>query len=224
MTTRLRIACCILVSLAGYLSACATVRAPAPQRVVRARVLADEALRNRSPQWARAVNRLVEAASDHFEREFGVRIVAAAVTPWAGANSSSTAEIMTRLKGEVPLRDKDGAYDLIIAVTGEPINVYRGRARVDRIGNCRDGLGNYVVVAMTEPIPYGPDKDLSLDAVALVHELGHIFGAEHAQKPDSIMHEDFDYHTEFDAQSRTVILKNRFCPFGAKRETSNVNR
>ena len=47
----------------------------------------------------------------------------------------------------------------------------------------------------------------------LIHELGHIFGAEHVEDINSLMHEDFGYRTEFDAKNRAVIKKNRTCPF-----------
>jgi len=47
----------------------------------------------------------------------------------------------------------------------------------------------------------------------LVHELGHVFGAEHVEDTNSIMHEEFGYRTEFDAKNRAVIQKNRLCAF-----------
>ena len=50
--------------------------------------------------------------------------------------------------------------------------------------------------------------------VGLLHELGHIFGAEHVQDRDSIMYEDFEYRSDFDDKNREIILKNKFCPFG----------
>ncbi len=52
-----------------------------------------------------------------------------------------------------------------------------------------------------------------LDAIALIHEIGHVFGAEHVTDTTSIMHEHFDYRTEFDVKNRAVILENRNCPF-----------
>ena len=52
-----------------------------------------------------------------------------------------------------------------------------------------------------------------LDVVALIHEFGHVFGAEHVDDTASIMHESFGYRTEFDAKNRSVIRGNRACPF-----------
>ncbi len=214
MTTPLRITCFILSVL--LVSSCALSRPADPQRIVRLKVLADPKLREENPRWAESVLGLVEAASDHFEREFGIKLVAQRISPWPlQERISSTALLLSHLK-QVPLKDQDGNYDLIIGFTGERVNVYfGGRARVDRIGNCQQGLGNYLVSSVSGPFFYrGPYSEPELDVVALIHELGHIFGAEHIQDTSSIMHENFDYRTEFDKKSREVILKNKFCPFG----------
>jgi hypothetical protein len=53
----------------------------------------------------------------------------------------------------------------------------------------------------------------SLDLVALIHEFGHIFGAEHTDDTKSIMHIPFDYRDDFDPKSRATIAKNKLCPF-----------
>jgi len=199
------------------LSSCSLIDPGAPQRIVRVKALADPRLREGNTRWAEEVGGLVEAASDYFEREFGVRLLTLKVAAWPATDRiTSTPSLMSRLKAEVPLRDAEGAYDLIVAFTGESVNVYfGGRARVDRIGNCREGLGNYVVSSVSAPFHYrGPHAEPELDVVALIHELGHIFGAEHVQDSASIMHENFDYRSEFDKKSREIILKNKYCPFG----------
>jgi hypothetical protein len=70
------------------------------------------------------------------------------------------------------------------------------------------------VVPVREVFRYaGPSAEPTYDTVALIHELGHIFGAEHVIDGQSIMNETFDYRTEFDMKNRLVILKNRNCPF-----------
>lgn len=214
MTTRLRINCSILSLL--VLSACALNTTRAPERVVRVKALADPKLRERNPRWGEEVKELLQASSDHFEREFGIRLVAVKVAPWPQRERiASTALLLARLEQEVPLRDSSGSYDLVIAFTAEPVNIYSdGKARVDRIGNCRQGLGNYMVSAVSNPFRYqGPHAEPTADVVAVIHELGHIFGAEHSADTNSIMHKNFDYRTEFDKKSREVILKNKFCPF-----------
>ena len=39
-------------------------------------------------------------------------------------------------------------------------------------------------------------------SLTLIHELAHIFGAEHVEDRASIMHEDLGYRTEFDDKNR----------------------
>lgn len=211
----LRITCSILSLL--VLSACALKTPEIPSRVVRVKVLADPKLRERNSGWKGEVRDLLEAASDYFEREFGIRFVAQKIGAWPEKERiDSTAVLLTRLKRQVPLKDEEGSYDLVVAFTAELVNVYfDAKARVDRIGNCQQGLGNYLVSSVSRPFRYhGPNAELDIDAVALVHELGHIFGAEHIQDTNSIMHKNFDYRTGFDKKSREIILKNKFCPFG----------
>ena len=211
----LRRTTCFILSLL-FLSACAFVRGDVPDRIVRVKALADPKFRERNPQWREELRALVEASSDYFEREFGVRFVTHSTDAWpAEERIPSTAGLLARLKRDFPLDKKDESYDLIIAFTAERVSVYfGGKARVDRIGNCREGLGNYVVTSVSEPFRYGGTADEPVyDVVALIHELGHIFGAEHIQDTNSVMHENFDYRTEFDMKNRGVIIGNKLCPF-----------
>jgi len=184
---------------------------------VQVKALGDLKLREENPRWVEEVRQLIEAASDYFEREFGIRFVTQTIAPWPLKDRiPSTPALMSRVKTEVPLKDPGGSYDLVIVFTRERVNVYAGgRARVDRIGDCRQGLGNYLVSSVSGPFQYrGPHEEPEMDVVALIHELGHIFGAEHVQDIGSIMNENFDYRTEFDKKNREIIFKNKFCPFG----------
>ncbi|MGH7823636.1 MAG: M12 family metallo-peptidase [Candidatus Binatia bacterium] len=214
MTTLPQITCFILSAI--FFSSCSLVRSEAPQRVVRVKAFADPSLRERNPGWDKELRGLIEAASDYFEREFGIRFVTQSAMAWpANEKFSTTAALLNRLKQDFPLGAKDGTYDLIVAFTAERVNHYiGGRARVDRIGNCQQGLANYVVTSVSKPYRYtGVNAEPTIEVIALIHELGHVFGAEHIDDPGSIMHENFDYRSEFDMKNRTVILKNRRCPF-----------
>jgi Metallo-peptidase family M12 len=214
MTTPRRITCCILSVLA--LTSCGVVSKDLPLRTVRVQALGDPALRERNPRWDEEVRGLIEASSDYFDNEFGVRFVVQSTAAWpAQEKIASTAGLMVRLKKEFPFDGKREAYDLLIAFTGERVNIYNGgRGRVDRIGDCREGLGNYVVLYVSAPFRYtGATTEPTIDVIALIHELGHIFGAEHVQDSQSIMNENFDYRSTFDMKNRSVILKNRLCPF-----------
>ena len=215
MTTRRRIICSILSAL--FLPACSLISPDAPQRVVRARVLADVPFRARNPNWQAEARDLIEAASDYYEREFGIRIVSQSVAPWPEKERiPSTPLLLARLSKDFPIKSRTDGIDLTVAFTAEGVSRYftAGRPRVDRIGDCDQGLGSYAVVPIDKIFRYaGPDVEPAVDVIALIHELGHIFGAEHVADVQSIMHEDFGYRTEFDSNNRAVIQKNRLCPF-----------
>jgi hypothetical protein len=214
MITLRRIICCILSGLS--LSCCSAVGSPATQRVIQVNVLADVSLRARNSRWIEEVRGLVESASDYYEREFGVRLVTHRVSPWPLEDRiRATPELLAKLQKDFPKAENHN-YDLVIAFTAEGISRYEraGRPRVDRIGNCEKGLGSYVVMPVNRVLHYtGSRNDLELEVIALIHELGHIFGAEHVSDTASIMHEDFGYRTQFDARNRAVIERNKLCPF-----------
>jgi len=215
MITRRRIICSILSAFA--LSACALFGPDVPQRAVRIKVLADVSFRARNPRWNEEARGLIEAASDFYEREFDLRLLTHSVTSWPEQERiPSTVALLARMQKEFPLQSKPADYDLLIAFTAENTSRYlvAGRPRVDRIGNCAEGLGSYVVVPVSQVFKYrGMNAEPELDVIALIHELGHIFGAEHVQDPNSLMHEDFSYRSDFDRKNREVIRKNRLCPF-----------
>jgi len=215
MTTRRRII--YLVLSAFWLSACALLGPDVAQRAVHVKVLVDVPFRARNAHWNDEARGLIEAASDFYEREFDLRLLTQSVHSWPEQERvTSTVELLARLQKEFPLQAKSADYDLIVAFTGENISHYlaAGRPRVDRIGNCAQGLGGYVVVPVRKVFNYrGPNLEPELDVIALIHELGHIFGAEHIEDIHSIMHVDFAYRSDFDRKNREVIRRNRLCPF-----------
>jgi hypothetical protein len=215
MITRRRIICCILSAL--LLASCSAIDSAAPKRVIQVKVLGDVSLRARNSRWTEELQGLLEAASDYYEREFGVRLVTQSVAAWPlGERIRGTPELLARLEQDFP-QTKNHDYDLVIAFTAEGISRYTraGRPRVDRIGNCQEGLGAYAVVPVGKIVHYtGQRGNPEPEVIALIHEIGHMFGAQHVADTASIMHEDFDYRTEFDATNRAVIERNKLCRFG----------
>ncbi|HEX9445747.1 MAG TPA: M12 family metallo-peptidase [Candidatus Binatia bacterium] len=205
---------CFILSL-FLLSACAALRDAAPERTVRVRLLADAKLMEKDPRWRETAAGLLHAASDFYGREFGIRFVAAGIAPWELEEASPfVVTLMKRLAQKYPVERRDAGYDMIVALTGERTTFYLGgRGMTNRFGNCREGLGNYIVATVAAPYHYSGVDEPTLDAVALIHEFGHVFGAEHVSDTDSIMNENFDYHSDFDPKSRAAVMKNKFCPF-----------
>jgi hypothetical protein len=214
MITLRPITCCILSAL--LFASCSAIGSPAPERIIQVKVLGDVSLRARNSRWTEEVRGLVEAASDYYEREFGIRLVTQSVSAWPlGERIRGTPELLARLEQDFS-RTKNHDYDLVIAFTAEAISRYTraGRPRVDRIGNCQEGLGGYAVVPVSRVVHYtGLRGSPEPEVVALIHEIGHIFGAQHVDDTASIMHEDFDYRTEFDTKNRAVIDRNKLCRF-----------
>src|SRR5689334_15063177 len=214
MITRRPIIWCIL-SLLLFLAGCGLGAQTSPSRTVRVKAMADPAMRARNPAWEAEIRGLIEASSDYFEEEFGIQFVTQSAVAWPPQEKLfSTAELMMLLKKDFP-PDPSADYDLIVSFTAEQVNSYRGgRGRVDRIGNCREGLSRYLVTYVSNVFRYtGATSEPSIDVIGLIHEFGHVFGAEHTQDINSIMNENFDYRSDFDAKNREVILQNRNCPF-----------
>jgi Metallo-peptidase family M12 len=213
MTTRRRIICSILSLL---LSSCSLVAPSSPERLVKVKILADSSIRKNDRRWHDEIDQKFTAAADFFEREFGIRLLAHKIQPWPLERQvASTAELLRDLKLHVPLSDQEGRYDIVIGFTALPGRINPGHGRVDEIGNCRDGLGNYIAISATETLRSSEQEALlgNSDVLTLIHELGHLFGAEHVDDRSSIMAVHFNPFTDFDPKNREIILNNKFCPF-----------
>lgn len=210
MITRRPISCFILSLL--LLSGCAVLRDEPPERTVRVRVLADSKLRAIDPRWRETAGGLLRVASDFYEREFGIKLAATEVASWEyDEETPLVTTLLKTLMKEYPVR---GDYDVTVGLTGERLGIIAGGRGLARLGNCDEGLGRYLVSSVTEPYHYsGRTTELTLDAVALIHEFGHIFGAVHSEDRNSIMHIPFDYRSDFDPESRAIVQKNKLCRF-----------
>jgi len=177
-------------------------------------VVADPALRAANPEWRATAADLLEAASDYWENEFNIRLVATAIEPWPlRETTSSSVTLMRFLKNYYPRSTVSSREDVVVGLTRQRVNFYDGgRARADRIGNCSDGLGNYIVSHVREPFTYN-GGEINHDVLALVHEMGHLFGAVHTSDPASVMNGNFAFRSDFDEKNRAVVMKNRLCPF-----------
>lgn len=189
-------------------------KTPRPVRVVQVKLVADPALRQADPRWRDTAEELLRAASDYYEERFGIRLAHQATEPWhVNGTTSSSVILMNRLKRSYPRAGGKAPHDVVIGLTRQPLNFYKGgRARADRFGNCTQGLGNYIVSHVGDSYTY-ENRELTHDVVAVIHEMGHLFGAVHTDDPDSIMHRYFDLRTEFDAPNRAIVMKNRLCDF-----------
>ena len=183
---------------------------------MKVKLVADRRIREANSSWRSDILRKFEAAADVFDNEFGIRLAFDGIHPWAPQERvTSTSELLKLLKQQVPLADREGSYDLIIGFTQLPGRIMPGHARVDEIGDCRTGLGNFIALAVTESRRYTEAERLhgDNDVQTLIHEIGHIFGAEHVDDRDSIMAVYYRPYSDFDRKNRDVILRNKFCAF-----------
>ncbi len=211
----LRPTICFILSLVAAPS-CALQSPATPERLVKVKLVVDHRVRDTNVNWRNDILRKFSAAADFFEDEFGIRFVVAGIQPWTFQEpATSTGELLKLLKKQVPLNDGRERFDMMIGFTKLPGRIMPGHARVDEIGDCVNGLGNYIALSVTETGRYFEDdrSHSDRDEQTLIHEIGHIFGADHVNDRDSIMAVYFRPYTNFDKKNRDVIFKNKFCAF-----------
>lgn len=169
------------------------------------------------PQWRDTASDLLDAVSDYWENEFSIRLKVVSIEPWPlEQTTSSSVTLMEFLRQAYPRDGGRARADIVIGLTRQRVNFYGGgRARADRLGDCKNGLGNYIVSYVMEPFVYSRDE-VNHDVLALVHELGHLFGATHTSDPESVMNGNFAFRTDFDPRNRAVVMQNRLCPFASE--------
>jgi len=144
-----------------------------PPRELRTLIVAGSAYRKFRQGWRSRVKQIADAASAHFEAEFGIRLVVDEIRPWKFLRAPRTADrAMEQLHREVD----PGNHDLVIALT---LFAFPGAQRGAEVRGFSQYFSQYVLV---------PDQWMVSGAVTrLVHELGHVFGAFHDREPGSIM-------------------------------------
>lgn len=176
-----RLVCCVAVVAGNWAIAGADDAAAGKPREVTILAAADPAHRNFHSDSRQRIERIVAAASRHFEGPFGLKFRVARHRPWQYARGPRTdAEAMEMLGKLAP----DGCQ----IVVGFTLHAYdRAGLRGGEARGVAAYFGQYALI---------PDQWTERTAgVRLVHELCHVFGAFHVADSKSIMQPSFSKGT-----------------------------
>lgn len=185
---------------------------------VRLKILVDPELIAAEPAWIDYAQRTVSHASQIYAAQFGITLDLVGVGRWMVATAGMDAG---QLLSDVRERPREGA-DVLIGLTNRPLDGSVAGQSEQPVGSSAFN-GAYAVVYAT---PRHPEPHLR----TLLHELGHIFGAEDVTDPS---HADYRAGSWMsyapvtpgqapwiDATNRQRILERKdkpFAPEGASR-------
>jgi hypothetical protein len=146
------------------------------------------------------VRRLIEDASEVFEREVQVRLQPELST-WARPGSAQApSDVLEAVKRIEPARD-----GLLLALV--PSREVRRRVLRREPFGLAAQLGEHAVVTC--------GSDASLRTVTVIHEIGHLFGAVHVTERSSIMYPVAEFDARFfDDWNRRILRAARGRRFG----------
>lgn len=139
------------------------------------------------------------SAIQKFRKEFGIELVIVGLEKWNPGSNKFNAD-----KELIRLESVTRKSNLMIAFTSNPffinevVNIDGESLIVEMsIGGLAVILGNYTIVGIEEK-----------SEIFLIHELGHIFGADHSLNPNSVMYRDGPTTSNFDNKSKKAIFAN----------------
>lgn len=137
----------------------------------------------------------IKSASKHFENNFNISFTASKFFAWKLPSDISVFDsdlILCNLNNLT--RRKSHNFDILLGVTERKLFSFHGRSRADG-----------------EAIQYGRTAIIRLNEYAtccLLHELGHIFGADHTSSYSIMNYNSIDA-MRFDEYNKKIILANR---------------
>lgn len=187
-------------------------------RVVRVKVVVDDGYRGAHGAWMDDAQRLLGDASAVYEAHFGLRFDLVALSRWDVADGGLDSDaLLEDLRGE----SRDGA-DVLIGITGRPLD----RGEIDgkaEAPTSRDEVNGAHLVLYAS----GPDGRPQLRS--LLHELGHLYGADDVLDPASDAWKKGSWMSYaparegaspwIDPKSRELVLQRKFLPFIAPRKS-----
>lgn len=166
------------------------------------------------PGLIKEVEDIINFVSRVFERKFQIKLKIVSINPWEFLPNSHE---LPATYTDVIAKLENPAYDLVLIFTGR------------KLFTCKPDDSDYSKEEwseLTSPCPYGETKETLMGSAAqngtnaiivlspespyiALHEIGHLFGAEHTRE-FSIMRPQLSPVTEhFDDKNKEKILKNR---------------
>ena len=212
----LQVAGMILLLVPGSLTP-AGWAAPAPMREMTVGVAVTPSFKS-SPEWKSVFKKRLKYASSIFEREFRVKLKQVVFWDWTPAAGN---EDMVAL-----LDDLMGRYTL----SGQKVDMIIGLTKLSNLSDAMN-MKDLHVLGKTRPFsgfmmlryPNQPLFRVQEETI-LVHEMGHLFGAVHTDKPDTIMcyYVDRQIPTAFDRVNQQILSVTRDTNFARGMESLPV--
>ncbi|HEY2838081.1 MAG TPA: M12 family metallo-peptidase [Pirellulales bacterium] len=144
-------------------------------REVKVLVAGGNEYRNFYTDWQSRATAIVDGASKHLEKEFGLRFKVAGFASWDYKKAPRTSDEAFRSLHKVPVGDADLVVGFTLVSFAGPRGEVRGLTQY---------FSQYVVIPDGWGVPGATTR--------LVHELSHVFGAFHVDEQDSVMLPGFE--------------------------------
>jgi tetratricopeptide (TPR) repeat protein len=171
----------------------------------------------RDRHWKAEFERRLAYASKIFESECRVRFRVAAYWSWKPREETGEmGQLIEDLKGQFPLKDTDVVIGLAqVGPVGDP-EKFRD---LHTIGIAHPFSG-YFLLRYPEVSLFKVQEE-----TVLIHELGHLFGAVHTDRPDTVMSPlvERQIPTVFDPDNREILGLTRAIDFRRGMEALDLN-
>lgn len=163
-------------------------------------VFADsELLEKNAEQTEREIKEIIEFVANIFKKEFGAILVLRAIKPWEfprGETEINASRALVDIQQKPEYKDSD----IILGFTKK--NLYRMRTVTndDTLVQQKEYVGGLAFIADKVAV-------IQNDELIALHEVGHIFGANHSKDASSVMYQ-YPQSKNFDNENKIIIQKN----------------
>ncbi len=158
-------------------------------------------------QWQERLTRRLLFASDILEKQFGMALEPGGFREWNSRYESSLDYTLNKLRGATSERAK--VLQIGGTVDGSLTRYWRKRSHI----GVAFPLGIDAVITAQPSFPDVSEWNSIEEALTLVHEIAHLFGAAHSQEEASVMYPDAGpLSYRFDSLNARIIngMKSRF--------------